>query len=285
MSLTTITTIPELRAILDDHRAEQRTVGFVPTMGYLHPGHASLMDAARVHELVVTSIFVNPLQFGPSEDLDAYPRDLTGDTELAERSGVDLLFVPSTREMYPESIRTTVSVTGISEVLEGRTRPTHFDGVATVVAKLFAIVGPCHSYFGEKDFQQLAVVRQMVRDLSIPVEVVGCPTVREADGLAMSSRNAYLTPGEREAAPVVHAALEVARAAVAAGEVGSRGSACAHGRADRGRAPGPARLRRGRRRRHLCRTGALGGHAAPACGRPLREGPAHRQRWSGVSGA
>jgi pantoate--beta-alanine ligase len=194
-------------------------VGFVPTMGYLHPGHASLMDAARVHEVVVTSIFVNPLQFGPSEDLDAYPRDLTGDTELAERSGVDLLFVPSTAEMYPEPIRTTVSVAGIAEVLEGRIRPTHFDGVATVVAKLFAIVGPCHAYFGEKDFQQLAVVRRMVRDLSIPVEVVGCPTVREPDGLAMSSRNAYLTPGERAAAPVVHAALQAGRAAVVAGEL------------------------------------------------------------------
>ena len=219
MPVTTVATIAELRATLDASRASGRSVGFVPTMGFLHEGHASLMDAARAaHDVVVTSIFVNPLQFGPSEDLDAYPRDLTGDTDLAERCGVDLLFVPSTREMYPEQIRTTVSVSGVSEVLEGRTRPTHFDGVATVVAKLFAIVGACHAYFGEKDFQQLAVVRQMVRDLSIPVVVVGCPTVREADGLAMSSRNAYLTPAERAAAPVVHAALERGRDAVLAGE-------------------------------------------------------------------
>jgi pantoate--beta-alanine ligase len=217
--VTSVATIAELRAILDQERSAGRTVGFVPTMGYLHEGHASLMDAARaVHDLVVTSIFVNPLQFGPSEDLDAYPRDLTGDTELAARCGVDLLFVPSTTEMYPEQIRTTVSVRGVSEVLEGRARPTHFDGVATVVAKLFAIVGACHAYFGEKDFQQLAVVRQMVHDLSMPVEVVGCPTVREPDGLALSSRNAYLTAEERAAAPVVHAALEAGRAAVLAGQ-------------------------------------------------------------------
>ena len=219
MPVTSVATIAELRAILDQERSAGRTVGFVPTMGYLHEGHASLMDAARaVHDLVVTSIFVNPLQFGPSEDLDAYPRDLTGDTELAARCGVDLLFVPSTTEMYPEQIRTTVSVRGVSEVLEGRARPTHFDGVATVVAKLFAIVGACHAYFGEKDFQQLAVVRQMVHDLSMPVEVVGCPTVREPDGLALSSRNAYLTAEERAAAPVVHAALEAGRAAVLAGQ-------------------------------------------------------------------
>ncbi len=214
MPLTTVATVAELRAHLDQARAEGRTVGFVPTMGYLHPGHASLMDAARVHDVVVTSIFVNPLQFGPSEDLDAYPRDLTGDTDLAARHGVDVLFVPTTSEMSPDLIRTTVSVSGVSEVLAGRARPTHFDGVATVVAKLFAIVGACHAYFGEKDFQQLAVVRQLVRDLSMPVTVVGCPTVREADGLAMSSRNAYLTPEERAAAPVVHAALQAGRQAI-----------------------------------------------------------------------
>jgi pantoate--beta-alanine ligase len=161
---------------------------------------------------------VNPLQFGPTEDLDAYPRDLSADTALAERCGVDLLFVPATAEMYPSPMRTTVSVSGVSEPLEGRTRPTHFDGVATVVAKLFSIVGPCRAFFGEKDFQQLAVVRRMVHDLSLPIDVVGCPTVREPDGLAMSSRNAYLTPAERAAAPVVHAALQAGRAAVLAGE-------------------------------------------------------------------
>jgi pantoate--beta-alanine ligase len=217
--LTTVTTIAELREQLDGARRAGRSVGFVPTMGYLHPGHASLMTAARADcDVVVASIFVNPLQFGPSEDLDAYPRDLTGDTELADQSGVDLLFVPATSEMYPEPVRTTVSVRGPSDVLEGRARPTHFDGVATVVAKLFAIVGPCRAYFGEKDFQQLAVVRRMVHDLSLPVEVVGCPTVREADGLAMSSRNAYLTPAERAAAPVLYEALQAGRAAVEGGE-------------------------------------------------------------------
>lgn len=219
MPLTTVTTIAELRQALDPVRAAGRTVGFVPTMGYLHDGHASLMAAARAErDVVVTSIFVNPLQFGPTEDLDAYPRDLHRDTALAAETGVDLLFVPSGREMYPEPIRTNVSVAGVSAPLEGRARPTHFDGVATVVAKLFAIVGPCTAYFGEKDFQQLAVVRRMVADLSIPVEVVGCPTVREADGLAMSSRNAYLTPEERAAAPVVHAALQVGRTAILDGE-------------------------------------------------------------------
>jgi len=217
--VTTVATIAELRARLDADRAAGRRVGFVPTMGYLHDGHASLMDAARdACDVVVTSIFVNPLQFGPTEDLDAYPRDLSGDTALAERHGVDLLFVPATAEMYPTAIRTTVSVAGVSEPLEGRSRPTHFAGVATVVAKLFAIVGPCHAFFGEKDFQQLAVIRQMVHDLSLPVEVVGCPTVREVDGLAMSSRNAYLTPAERSAAPVVHRALQAGRALVEDGE-------------------------------------------------------------------
>ena len=215
----TVTTIAELRDELDAARGAGRTVGFVPTMGYLHAGHASLMEAARADcEVVVTSIFVNPLQFAPDEDLDAYPRDLSGDTALAERCGVDVIFVPSTREMYPEPIRTTVSVGGVSQGLEGGARPTHFDGVATVVAKLFAIVGPCRAYFGEKDFQQLAVVRRMVHDLSIPVDVVGCPTVREPDGLAMSSRNAYLTEDERAAAPVLHRALQAGAELVEAGE-------------------------------------------------------------------
>jgi pantoate--beta-alanine ligase len=195
-------------------------VGFVPTMGYLHAGHASLMAAARADtDLVVASIFVNPLQFAPTEDLDAYPRDLDGDTALAEREGVDLLFVPTGDEMYPEGlVRTSISVAEVSEPLEGRSRPTHFAGVATVVAKLFAIVGSCSAYFGEKDFQQVAVVRQMVRDLSMPVDVVACPTLREPDGLALSSRNAYLTPEERAAAPVVHAALQMGRADIDAGE-------------------------------------------------------------------
>jgi pantoate--beta-alanine ligase len=218
--LTTITTIAELREHLDAARAAGRQVGFVPTMGYLHAGHASLMAAARADtDLVVASIFVNPLQFGPAEDLAAYPRDLAGDTALADAEGVDLLFVPSVDEMYPDgAVRTTVTVGEVSAPLEGAARPTHFAGVATVVAKLFAIVGPCRAYFGEKDFQQVAVIRQMVRDLSIPVEVIACPTAREDDGLARSSRNAYLTAPERAAAPVLHAALLVGRLAIDAGE-------------------------------------------------------------------
>jgi len=217
--VTTVATIAELRSRLDAERAASRTVGFVPTMGYLHAGHASLMDAARAQcDVVVASIFVNPLQFAPDEDLDSYPRDLSGDTALAEAHGVDVLFVPTTREMYPDQVRTNIHVAGVSEVLEGRSRPTHFDGVATVVTKLFSIVGPCRAYFGEKDFQQLAVVRRMTRDLSLPVEVIGCPTVREADGLAMSSRNAYLTDEERAVAPVLHRALQAGVAAIEAGE-------------------------------------------------------------------
>jgi len=217
--MKTIPTIWELRRELDDARAEGQTVGFVPTMGYLHDGHVSLMREARAEtHLVVASIFVNPLQFGPSEDLEAYPRDLERDTALAEAAGVDVLFVPDGAEMYPTRVLTTVSVAGVSEPLEGASRPTHFAGVATVVAKLFAIVGPCRAYFGAKDFQQVAVVRRMARDLSFPVEVVACPTLREHDGLAMSSRNVYLTPAEREAAPVIYTALRAGAAAIGAGE-------------------------------------------------------------------
>ncbi len=217
--MKTLATIAELRATLDAARAGGQTVGFVPTMGYLHDGHASLMrQAGGETDVVVASICVNPLQFGPSEDLEAYPRDLERDTALAEASGVDLLFVPDLAEMYPSPVQTTVSVAGVSEPLEGASRPTHFAGVATVVAKLFAIAGPCRAYFGAKDFQQVAVVRRMVRDLSLPVEVVACPTLRERDGLAMSSRNVYLTPAEREAAPVLYTALRAGAAAIGAGE-------------------------------------------------------------------
>jgi pantoate--beta-alanine ligase len=215
-----IDTIAALRKCLDAARAEGRTVGFVPTMGYLHEGHASLMRRARVEcDLVCASIFVNPLQFGPGEDLASYPRDLGRDTAVAEAAGVDVLFVPGVEEMYPGgSVATTVRVAGLSEPMEGAFRPGHFEGVATVVAKLFNIVGPCRAYFGEKDFQQLAVVRRLVADLSFPVEVVGCPTVREPDGLAMSSRNVYLGPAERKAATVLHRALQAGAAAVRAGE-------------------------------------------------------------------
>jgi pantoate--beta-alanine ligase len=215
----TVETIAEVRAVLDAERAAGRRVGFVPTMGYLHEGHASLIRRARAEsDVVVVSLFVNPLQFGAGEDLDAYPRDLDRDTRLADSEGADLLFTPPVGEMYPRPVLTTVSVAEVSAPLEGAARPTHFDGVATVVAKLFAIVGPCSAYFGEKDFQQVAVVRRMVADLSLPVEVVACPTVRERDGLALSSRNAYLTPEQRGAAPVVHRALQAGAALVMAGE-------------------------------------------------------------------
>ena len=217
--MKTVSTIADVRSVLDAERAAGRRVGFVPTMGYLHEGHASLIRRARAEcDVVVVSIFVNPLQFGAGEDLDAYPRDLDRDTRLAEAEGADLLFTPPVGEMYPRPVLTTVSVAEVSAPLEGAARPTHFNGVATVVAKLFAIVGPCSAYFGEKDFQQVAVVRRMAADLSMPVDVVACPTVRERDGLAMSSRNAYLTPEQRAAAPVVHRALQAAAALVMAGE-------------------------------------------------------------------
>jgi pantoate--beta-alanine ligase len=217
--MKTVDTIADLRSVLDAERAAGHSVGFVPTMGYLHDGHASLIVRAREQsDLVVVSLFVNPLQFGEGEDLDAYPRDIDRDTRLAGSSGADLLFAPPVEEMYPRPVLTTVSVAEVSAPLEGAARPTHFDGVATVVAKLLSIVGPCAAYFGEKDFQQVAVVRRMVSDLSMPVRVVACPTIRELDGLAMSSRNAYLTPEERAAAPVVHRALQAGAALILAGE-------------------------------------------------------------------
>ena len=204
-----VTTIAELRAACDAARARNERVGLVPTMGYLHEGHRSLMRAARATtDFVVTTIFVNPLQFGANEDLDRYPRDLDGDFAQCAEAGVDIVFVPSVAEMYPSgSPVTTVHVDGLTADLCGAARPTHFDGVTTVVAKLFAITGPCAAFFGRKDAQQLAVVSRMAADLNLPVEVVGCPIVREADGLALSSRNAYLTPAQREAALVLSSAL------------------------------------------------------------------------------
>lgn len=217
--MITVTTVAALRSALDEARAAGRRVGFVPTMGYLHEGHTSLMDRARAAEdVVAASIFVNPLQFGAGEDLDAYPRDLDRDTALCAAAGVDLLFTPPLGEMYHRPVLTTVTVAEVSAPLEGAARPTHFAGVATVVAKLFSIVGPCRAYFGEKDYQQVAVLRRMVADLSMPVEIVACPTRREPDGLAMSSRNAYLGPAEREAAPVIYRALRAGAAAIGAGE-------------------------------------------------------------------
>lgn len=218
-AMKTVEHIGDLRAILDDARAAGQSVGFVPTMGFFHEGHRSLMRAARAnHDVVVVSLFVNPLQFGESEDLDAYPSDLERDTAICEAEGVDLLFVPPVDEMYGERCVTNIHVAELTDGLCGVGRPTHFDGVATVVTKLFSIVGPCTAYFGRKDHQQLAVVKRLAADLSLPVDVVGCPLVREPDGLAMSSRNAYLESGHREAATVLHRALIEGVRTIEAGE-------------------------------------------------------------------
>ena len=214
-----IETTVALRDACADARASGRTVGLVPTMGYLHQGHRSLMQAARADtEFVVVTIFVNPLQFGPTEDLARYPRDLARDLETCTKEHVDVVFAPSVAEMYPRSPATTVHVAGLTDGLCGDHRPGHFDGVTTVVAKLFSIVGPCRAYFGRKDAQQAAVVTRMAADLDLPVEVVACPLVREPDGLALSSRNAYLSPEARGAAPVLFRALRAAADAVVAGE-------------------------------------------------------------------
>lgn len=220
VDVETLTTIAGLRAVADRSRAAGRSIGFVPTMGYLHDGHGSLMRAARSdNDVIVASIFVNPLQFAPDEDLDAYPRDLDRDRAVAAANGVDLLFVPTGAEMYPHgAVLTTVSVAEISQRWDGESRPTHFAGVTTVVSKLFNIVGACRAYFGDKDFQQLAIIRRMVTDLSMPVEVIGCPIIREPDGLAMSSRNVYLSPENRAAAPVLRRALDAGAQAVKGGE-------------------------------------------------------------------
>ncbi len=213
------TTIAGFRRALDAGRGAGHRVGLVPTMGSLHAGHVSLVEqAAAENDVVAVSIFVNPLQFGAGEDLESYPRTLDRDTGLVEEAGATHLFAPSVEEMYPEPMRTAVSVSDVGELLEAASRPTHFAGVATVVAKLFSIAGPCRSYFGEKDFQQLAVVRRMATDLSMPVEVVGCPTVREPDGLALSSRNVYLNAEQRAAAPVLHRALRTGASLVLSGE-------------------------------------------------------------------
>jgi pantoate--beta-alanine ligase len=212
-------TIDRFRAVMGSSRQAGSLVGVVPTMGYLHDGHLSLMHHS-VEECDVTAatIFVNPLQFAAGEDLDSYPRDLPGDLARCEAAGVDHVFAPPLDEMYPEPSLTTVTVEGLSRTMEGAARPSHFAGVATVVSKLFNIAGPCRAYFGEKDYQQLAVIRRMVTDLNVDVTVVGCAIVREPDGLAMSSRNVYLTPTEREAAPVLYRALRAGAASVLAGE-------------------------------------------------------------------
>jgi len=217
------TTKAGFRARLDAERAAGRSVGLVPTMGALHDGHLSLLAAAGAEcDVVALTIFVNPLQFAAGEDIDAYPRPIERDLELAEAAGTAVAFTPSTDEMYPVPTATTVHVDGLTGSMEGASRPTHFDGVTTVVAKLFNVAGPCRAFFGEKDFQQLAVVRRMVADLDLPVAIVGCPIVREPDGLARSSRNVYLSVEERAVAPALHRALEAGARLVEAGERDAR---------------------------------------------------------------
>ena len=216
--MKTVRTIEELRHSVGLWKEKNASVGLVPTMGFLHEGHESLMRrAAEDNDRVVVSIFVNPAQFGPSEDLDRYPRDLEHDLERCEALGVDLVFCPEVEEMYPAGFQAKVNVDSLSLGLCGKSRPTHFQGVCTVVSKLFNIVGADRAYFGQKDAQQLAIIRRMARDLNFMVEIVGCPTVREPDGLAKSSRNKLLTPEERKAAPVLNQALQLAEDAVAAG--------------------------------------------------------------------
>jgi pantoate--beta-alanine ligase len=212
--------IADARAALAKLRAERRCIGLVPTMGALHEGHLSLVRAAKAHcNAVVTTIFVNPTQFAPGEDFAKYPRTFEADCALLEKEGVDVLFAPEAAEMYPAGASTVVEVAGLSNRLDGQSRPGHFIGVATVVAKLFNIVQPNHAFFGQKDAAQVAVLRRMVRDLHFNLELVVCPTVREADGLAMSSRNRYLSPEQRQQALVLSRALRRVEAEIGAGLV------------------------------------------------------------------
>ena len=213
------TTIDEMRAACRDERLAGKRLGFVPTMGALHEGHLSLVRAAcAASDVVAASIFVNPTQFGPNEDLAKYPRSFERDSEMLEREGVELLFAPSVEEMYPPGAITWVTVEDLSGKLDGRSRPGHFRGVATVVAKLFHIVEPDAAFFGQKDAAQVAIIRRMVRDLNLPVEIVVCPIVRESDGLAMSSRNAYLDHQQRKQALVLYRSLLRVQALAVSGE-------------------------------------------------------------------
>jgi len=217
--METITDVQTMQQRCLAARREGRRIAFVPTMGYLHEGHLSLLrEGRRRGDLLVLSIFVNPTQFGQGEDLDSYPRDLTGDSELARSAGVDLIFAPEARDVYPPGYSTYLQVEGLTETLCGRSRPGHFRGVTTVVCKLFNVVQPHVALFGNKDFQQLAVIRRMTRDLNLPVEVVGLPIVREPDGLAMSSRNVYLSAFERLQALALVDSVRLAVKRVAEGE-------------------------------------------------------------------
>ena len=213
-----VSTVEEVRAQVKEWKKEGYTIGFVPTMGYLHEGHASLMDAAGENDKVVVSIFVNPIQFGPNEDLESYPRDLEHDAKVCEEHGVDLIFHPTPEEMYGEHFYTYVDMDVLTKELCGLSRPVHFRGVCTVVNKLFNIVTPDHAYFGEKDAQQLAIIKRMVKDLNMPLEIHGCPIIREEDGLAKSSRNTYLSEEERKAALVLSRSIFLGKEMVEKGE-------------------------------------------------------------------
>lgn len=214
-----ITTVAGVKAQVREWKKEGLSVGLVPTMGYLHEGHKSLIDrAVRENDRVVVSVFVNPIQFGPTEDLESYPRDIEADCALCEDAGAALVFHPDVTEMYGENFTTHVDTSGVTEELCGKSRPIHFRGVCTVVNKLFNIAAPDRAYFGEKDAQQLAVIRRMVRDLNMNVEVVGCPIIREVDGLAKSSRNTYLSPEERRAALVLSRSVAKGKELIGAGE-------------------------------------------------------------------
>ena len=213
-----VSTIEEVRAQVKEWKKEGKTIGFVPTMGYLHEGHMSLIDAAGENDKVVVSIFVNPMQFGPTEDLASYPRDLEHDAKLCEEHGVDLIFHPTPEEMYGDQFYSYVDMDVLTKELCGLSRPVHFRGVCTVVTKLFNIVTPDRAYFGQKDAQQLAVIKRMVKDLNMPLTITGCPIIREEDGLAKSSRNTYLSPEERKAALVLSRSVFLGKEMVEKGE-------------------------------------------------------------------
>ena len=214
-----VSTVNDVRSTVKEWKKSGLKVGLVPTMGFLHEGHLSLIKkAVSENDKVVVSVFVNPTQFGPNEDFEAYPRDLNKDAQLCKESGADLIFHPEPEEMYPDGFCSSVNMTGLTDALCGKSRPIHFQGVCTVVSKLFNIVAPDNAYFGEKDAQQLAIIKRMVKDLNFDIKITGCPIIREEDGLAKSSRNTYLNPEERQAALVLSKAVKCGRSLVEGGE-------------------------------------------------------------------
>ena len=214
-----VSTVNDVRSTVKEWKKNGLKVGLVPTMGFLHEGHLSLIKkAVAENDKVVVSVFVNPTQFGPNEDFEAYPRDLNKDAALCEEAGADLIFHPEPEEMYPDGFCSSVNMTGLTDALCGKSRPIHFQGVCTVVSKLFNIAAPDNAYFGEKDAQQLAIIKRMVKDLNFDIKITGCPIIREEDGLAKSSRNTYLNPEERQAALVLSKAVKCGRSLVEGGE-------------------------------------------------------------------